>query len=121
MKTITLLLALLLLCGCGMTKTVVPIPVEATQASFDGNEQNSGIIGIHPSGGYEVSARFFSRYQELVDMYGESYHPRLQPNSGIRVIHLLSDPPKEVIIIDKEHMIKFIEMNTWRKTGRKPD
>ncbi len=100
--------------GGGCAGTVTPKVVTSTQASFDGNEQNSGVISVQPNG-YVVTAHFRDRYNALIADYGTAFTPPLSHDAGIA---RLTD---YTWLIDREHMIKMIEMNTWRKSGRKPD
>jgi hypothetical protein len=97
-----------LLSGCASTTT--PETHAPQQASWDGNEQNSGIIRYTPDG-FLVTASFHDRYNELVAAYGKTYKPALQQDSGMR------PAPDGLWLIDAEHLQRFVEMNLKRKSG----
>lgn len=109
--------ALLALPGCG---TVTPERIESTQASFDGGAQNSGILKLTEAGAV-VTPGFRARYNALAETYGERFTPTLQPDAGLRAA-----PGREhgfpeyerLWVIDNEHLVKFLQMNAWRKMGR---
>jgi hypothetical protein len=103
------LLALSLAPGC---LTQVPTQRSGEVASFDGNEQTSGIINSIPEG-YVVTARFRDRYNALVAKYGNQWTPELQPDAGMRPF-----VPGERWVIDRQHMVAFLTLNTWSKSGR---
>lgn len=93
--------------------TVTPDRVESKEASFDGNEQNSGIIGPAEGGGFLVTPHFRSRYNALIDAYGEDFAPALREDAG-----LVRTPAGWRI--DRQHMIYFLTMNQWRKARLAP-
>ena len=93
--------------------TVTPGPVESTQASFDGNEQNSGIIMSTPSG-YVVTDNFRLRYNRLIATYGADLATPATVDAGIAPI----GPDRW--LITKQRMIDFLEMNAWRRAGLAP-
>lgn len=93
--------------------TVTPKPVESTQSSYDGNEQNSGIIMSTPSG-YVVTDNFRMRYNRLVATYGKDLATPATTDSGIAPIG------EDRWLITKQRMIDFLEMNAWRKAGLAP-
>jgi len=98
----------------GCAGTVVPRLVESQQASFDGNEQNSGIITSTPSG-FVVTDHFRERYNALIATYGADFKPGLKPDSGIAPIG------GGQWLISKQAMVDFLTMNSWRKAGLKPN
>lgn len=106
-----LVLAAFLFIGCA--STVTPAAVQSNQASFDGGAQNSGILATQP-GGFTVTAHFRDRYNALVADYGTWFAPALQRDEGL--LSVTSD----VWFIDAAHLVKFIQMNSWKKSGRLP-
>lgn len=102
---------LFLLFGC--VTTTVPAPVEARQASFDGNDQNSGII-LSTATGFVVTGHFRERYNALIATYGGDFKPPLEPDAGIAPIG------DDRWLISKQRMIDFLEMNAWRRAGILP-
>jgi len=101
----------------GCAAAVVPVPVQAAQASWDGGEQNSGILAATPTG-FRVTGHFRDRYNALVEVYGKHFAPALRADDGLTYRQLLSNPPQDSYEIDAQHMQYFIEMNAWRKAGR---
>lgn len=108
-----ILLGMLLIALPGCSSTVAPDPVTASQASFDGNEKNSGIVSAHPNG-FVVTAHFVDRYNSLVRIYGRDFTPPLKPDVGILRI------TAERSLIDRQHLSQFLEMNAWHRAGLKP-
>lgn len=96
--------------GCS---TVTPDKVESHEASYDGNAQNSGVISSNANG-YVVTAHFRDRYNELVGTYGRDFKPALVKDAGMLNF---SDG---TFLIDKQHMVQFLEMNAWLRAGLKP-
>lgn len=90
--------------GCVTTQipTAAPTP---KQASYDGSTQNSGIIGV-VDGGYIVTPNFLKKYDELVSKYGSRFTPAIQTRDGVIGQN-----------IDKEHMIKYLVMMQWQRSG----
>ena len=113
MKSLKFILLSCFLLGMTACTTVTPSTVIASAPSWDGTEQNSGIIGTF-AGGFNVTEHFRDRYNALVDSYGERFAPALRRNAG------LSIGPNGTFIIDPEHMEKFVRMNAWRKAGIQP-
>lgn len=105
------LIVALVVAGCAVT--VAPKPVIAEQASFDNNEQNSGIIMSTPSG-FVVTDNFRLRYNRLIATYGADLATPATTDAGIAPI----GPDRW--LITKQRMIDFLEMNAWRKAGLAP-
>lgn len=112
MKLLALILCLAL---AGCTSTVTPDRVTSSVASFDGNEQNSGIISGNANG-YVVTAHFRDRYNALVATYGRDFSPPIEPDAGIVEI----ESRKSLYLIDRQHLAQFLEMNAWHRAGLKP-
>ena len=110
MRYIAIAMCSLALAGCA--STVKPDPVTATQASFDGNEKNSGIVSSHPNG-FVVTAHFVDRYNALARIYGRDFTPPVKPNDGLLRI------TAERSLIDRQHLSQFLEMNAWHRAGLK--
>lgn len=109
-----LVMVVVLACtGCTSTETVVPTAVHSGQASFDGGAQTSGILYAQGDG-FVVTASFRARYNALIDLYGAAFLPPLSRDAG------LTQLSPSTWLIDAAHLERFLRMNTWRKSGRKP-
>jgi hypothetical protein len=97
----------------GCTSTVIPQPVPAAVASFDNNEQNSGILASTPSG-FVVTDNFRQRYNALVATYGADLPTPATVDSGIAPIG------DGKWLITKARMVDFLQMNAWRRAGLAP-
>jgi hypothetical protein len=97
----------------GCASVVHPERVEARQASFDGNEQTSGILSSTPSG-FVVTDHFRERHNAMIATYGGDFIPALKPDHGIAPMG------GGRWLISKEGMTHFLEMNAWRRAGLKP-
>ena len=93
--------------------TVTPKPVDAQDASFDDNEQNSGIISKNANG-YVVTPHFHDRWVALVAVYGRDFKPAIDAKIG------WLDLGNATWLVDKQRMVQFIEMNRWKTSGFKP-
>jgi hypothetical protein len=110
--------AALLLSGCS---TVVQQQVQAQAASWDGNAQNSGVLGV-VDGGYHVTAKFVARYNGLVKVYGHStlkdkspiFTPPLEQGAGLTLL------PDGTYTIDKEHMADMVVLSKLNRQGFQP-
>lgn len=97
--------------GCS---TVVPRAVnEPVQPSFDGNEQNSGIVASTESG-FIVTAYFRDRYNALVAVYGKDFTVPLKRDAGLAKLS-----PTEWLI-DRQHLVQFLDMAAWQRSGLPP-
>lgn len=94
-----------MLCGC----TVTPVRVVDRAPSFDGGVRNSGFIGYDSAGNGILTPHARDRYNGLAEKYGKRFIPPTNPNDGI------TPTPTNTFLIDPEHLVKFGEMNLWRK------
>lgn len=97
----------------GCASTIVPRTVDGHEASYDGNDQTSGVISSVPSG-FVVTAHFRQRYNALIAVYGGDFAPPLKPDQGIAPI---SD---DRWLISKQAMVWMLTMNDWRRAGLQP-
>lgn len=95
--------------GCA----VVPRAVESSEASFDGNAQNSGVV-MSTAAGFVVTDRFRARYNAMIVTYGADFRPPLAIDAGVSPIG------EDRWLITKQAMVDFLTMNAWRKAGLKP-
>lgn len=77
--TASLALALALCSGCGTT----PTTTHASTASFDGNEQTSGVVRVLPTGALEITEGARSRFNCLAEKYGARLLPPIQKDFGV--------------------------------------
>jgi len=107
-------LAVILLClglsGCTVAPDILP---PAAQASYDGNAQNSGLVGFTPDGGALITTHARDRYNALVAKYGKNYTPPLQPDVGL-------EPRNGLYHIDAQHLVYFAEMNLKNRSNTDP-
>lgn len=94
--------------GC-ITSTPLPETVVPEQISFDGDEQNAGIIGFTEDEGFEVTPHFRNRFNALVRVYGDRFHPRLRRDQGLTKLE------NGNWRINRQSMVYFLDMNQWRR------
>ncbi len=100
----------------GCTNTVTPRTVTSSQASFDGNSQNSGLIGFDDQGNGILTIHAYQRYYELASSYGYKFSPKLDVYRDDD----LQKTATNTYLIDAAHLEKFATMNRWKKQGVKP-
>lgn len=109
---------LLALAGC----TVTPVSVHSSQPSFDGNQQNSGLIGFNVDGSAIITVHAHDRYTNLLATFGTRLElPPKFPDEGMQPSYYKVDGTNEapVWIMDAQHLNYFKRMNRWRKqSGR---
>ncbi len=72
MKKLILVLFLMLPVGCSTPQeTLSPIHITQTEASFDGNDKDSGVKEFVPGKGFVLSQAAADRYSALVIKYKE--------------------------------------------------
>lgn len=118
----SLLLACSLALGGCIGSTVTPDAVVSEQASFDGAQQNSGILCVR-DGAFVVTEHFVERYNALIAIYGDSkdsltrlpyFVPALKRGHGV------SQDEAGAWVMSAQAMSHFLKMNAWRKAGRFP-
>lgn len=114
---VTLIELALWITGCTVRQqTVSPPAIVSTQASFDGNVQNSGVIGPDGIGGFYVTPHFVQRYDSLLVKYGERLSPPMKSGdrTGIKAA------PVDRFQVTAEMIARFRTMNLWRKAEAGP-
>jgi hypothetical protein len=96
--------------GCA---TVTPHPVQAKQASFDGNTQNSGVVSAAQAG-FIVTENFRAKYNALASMYGKYLLPPIKPDDGLVKLQ------DGTWVIYRQYMSDAILMEKWHRMGRLP-
>jgi hypothetical protein len=97
-----LLLATLALSGCW---TVTHQATQASVASFDGNDANSGLVSWNANGSANVTQGCHDRFVWLQQHYGARFIPPLLPNIG-----LSPGTNGTPWIIDAERLVDFEQM-----------
>lgn len=100
-----LLLLALTINGCG---TVAPKPVKAS-ASWDGTNQNSGFIGWAAGGCGVLTPHAYERYNSLIKVYGDRFHPPLTEGRGV------IGYTNGTYLFTPEAISDFAAMNRWRR------
>jgi hypothetical protein len=105
------------LSGCAHD-TIRPEAPKAQTASFDSTVQDSGIVSAEADG-FLVTAHFRDRYNAMVELYGHEpeFIPPLERDRGIVPSH---KPGRGEYLCNGEAMARFVQLNRWRKMGRKP-
>lgn len=125
MRRLLFIIAICALAGCGgVTKTIIPPTVVATQASFDGNRQTSGILWID-GGGYHVTAHYLERYDALLEKYGARLVPPVTTGDRRGITTQAAgefnpetkQPEAAHYHFTAETRARFTLMNQWRKNG----
>lgn len=99
--------------GC----TATPRAVQPIAPSWDGNEQDSGLLnGGKPlaNGDFVLTAHARDRYNALVAKYGSTFAPPVATDAGITPL------PDGTFLIDKQHLDAFARMNLKSKAAIKP-
>ena len=107
-------LGLALWAGCG---TVTPAQVHAGAASFDGTNQNSGVLEFTADGSALITAHARDRYNALAAVYSKKFLPPLSPDEGLRPQPLIIPGPP-TWAIDPQHLNYFKTMNRWKREGK---
>lgn len=120
------LVATLVLCfaGCAVRQqTVVAKPIVSTQASFDDNVQNSGIVRLDEHG-WIVTANWIARYDALLDKYGTRLVPQRKAGNrdGITQLteHEVGKPGVIQYCVTAQVLARHVKLNTWLKADRGP-
>lgn len=80
-----------------------------TSPSWDGNQQNSGVIQYIDQVGWHITEHAAARYKALSEKYGEMFLPKLKSGEG------LEKQEDGTFVLKNEYMVKFILMNKKRK------
>jgi hypothetical protein len=110
--SLALCVGLIVFASSGCPSTVVPTTTIAREASWDGNEQSSGIIASTPQG-FIVTDNFVDRFELLITIYGGDFAPPLKQTGAVP-----QGPDR--LLITKHAMAQFLTMNAWRRSGLKP-
>lgn len=111
-KYLSSILLLLILVGC----TVTPVPVKDSQASWDQNQQNSGLIGFDNEGFAIITPHARDRYNSLTELYAGHFSPKLKADEGV------SKNPADpgTYRMTKEALTHFMAMVRFKKENKEP-
>lgn len=108
-----LLFAVCLLLQACVSPTVPAALPAAAAPSFDGAEQNSGVLSS-TAAGFLITPHLRDRYNALVARYGGDFAPPLRQDAG------LERQGPGTWEMSKQAMVNFLEMNAWRRAGIPP-
>lgn len=74
------------------------------EASFDGEDQNAGVISYIDGKGFLITAGAAKRYTELTKIYGENMTPKIGVGEGLSYT-------SEGIYLPSEYMAEFVVMS----------
>lgn len=115
-------LCYLLLNACAVRQqTVVPKAIVSTEASFDGESQNSGIVKFDEHG-FIVTAHWMERYDGMLSKFGGRFTPAVMPGDriGVEVFQPSNLSQLPTFRISQQVMVRFTRMNGWRKAEAGP-
>lgn len=107
MKLTPILLIALALCGC----TVIPKTPQPAVASWDGSEQNSGLLGALPDHSAIITGHAEARYIALCAQYGYKFHPPLTGGEATPYTNL-------TLRLDAQHYVDFATMELWKRKAK---
>ena len=110
----SILVVFFLFSGCqGLgTYTVTPPSIEDRVPSWDGNKQNSGLLGYLNGKGFLITKNAAARYTFLTEEYGKSYNPPLEKGAGLI-------PYEDNFILPHEYMVEFMVLTAKHKGNTK--
>lgn len=91
-------------------RTVIPSLVIDKEPSWDGNEQNSGLIDYVQGKGFLITKDAANRYTELTKRFGGSKTPPMTVGEGL----VFED---DKIYLPNQYMVEFVKMNQKLKQG----
>lgn len=103
----------------------VPTIVQDQSASYDGNKKDSGLIDVTLDGAV-VTSFFVQRYNAMILDYGNDpiFRPPLKESDGVEkapdIIQSKYLNRGIVFLMTHQALSNFIQMNQWRKMGKKP-
>lgn len=94
----------------GCSTTVTPRIVLSNEASWDGTNQNSGVIGFSGVSAV-ITPHARDRYNGLIDIYGKKFIPPITFDYGISVY------TNDTYLITPQGIVAFSQMNRWRRSS----
>lgn len=99
----------IVLFASGCAPTVRPLAPQAKTASFDGGQNNSGLIAIDLAHNGILTPHARDRYNGLVSRYGERFSPVVHQDEGI------SPTLTNTFLLDAQHLAYFAAMQRWKR------
>ena len=95
-------------CKTKQIESIMPPAIVETQPSWDGEKQNSGLIGYVDGKGFEITRKAGERYKALTEKFGKQLSPVIYPGEGLEVFG-------ENYILSAEYMSVFMEVSRLNK------
>lgn len=113
-------LVILILCFSACS-TVSQSVVKSNNASFDGNDQNSGIISATMDG-FKVTTHFRDRYNALIDVYGNAKQQDKSPlfTPALTKDYGLTSNGDGTYNMTKQAMVYMVQMSELKRRAFKP-
>jgi hypothetical protein len=108
MRNYLFIFLLLTACQTKPVETYTPPKIVDTQPSWDGFEQNSGLIDYIDGKGFLITKGAAYRYRFLTKTLGSTLTPPIQEGEGLI-------PDGENFILSPEHMTIFMELSELNK------
>lgn len=97
----------------GCDTTVTPKHVYSQQISYDGNQQNGGLLGRTSAGDWIITGHAHDRYMALVETYANS-----PATKGWELRSGMTAHADGSWVFDTQHMFYFATMERWHKEGK---
>lgn len=109
MKLVYILIPFCLIsCKVKQVPTYIPQPIVETQPSWDGVEQNSGLIDFIEGKGFLITKSAAERYTALTAKFGKTLTPNINPGEGLI-------PYEDKFLLSPEYMSVFMEVSRLNK------
>lgn len=95
-------------CQSQKIETYVPPPIVETQPSWDGENQNSGLIDYIDGKGFLITPSAAQRYRSLTEKFGKNLTPNITFGEGLVAY-------EGNFILSSEYMSAFMEMSRLNK------
>ena len=95
-----------------------PVTTAPQEIEFDENNQNAGIVGYAPGGGFLVTPRLRERFLALADRYGHNMAPPLSATTAAEF--LIPAAEGRNYVITAEGMVRYLELVDRAREDRQP-